>query len=103
MKIKISQNTRKLFLSTLLVLVVVNLFAQPFQLSDQVPFDPATSKGVLKNGMTYYVKSNPTPKNRAEMARRQLQRSVGARDAWDAIPRLAGVPGALPELLQVIE
>ena len=66
-KINISQTTRKLFLSTVLILVVVNLFAQPFQLSDQVPFDPATSKGVLKNGMTYYVKSNLTPKNRAEM------------------------------------
>jgi len=43
------------------------------------------------------------PQNRAETARRLLQRSVGERDAWDAIPRLAGVPGALPELLRVIE
>jgi len=38
-----------------------------------------------------------------ETARRLLQRSLGERDAWDAIPRLAGVPGALPELLRVVE
>ena len=58
---------RKLFLATLLVLAIINLFAQPFKLSDRIPFNPATSKGTLKNGMTYYVKSNSTPKNRAEM------------------------------------
>lgn len=58
---------RKLFLTTLLILIIINLFAQPFRLSDQIPFNQATSKGTLKNGMTYYVKSNSTPKNRAEM------------------------------------
>ena len=41
-------------------------------------------------------------KNRGETARRLLRRSIGERDAWDAIPRLAGVPGALPELLRVV-
>jgi len=45
----------------------------------------------------------PVPKNRGETTRRMLQRSVGERDAWEAVPRLAGVPGALPELLRVEE
>ncbi len=58
---------RRIILTSLLILMIFNLFAQPFRLSDQIPFNPATSKGVLKNGLTYYVKSNSTPKNRAEM------------------------------------
>lgn len=58
---------RKIILASLLIVAVIHLFAQPFRLSDQIPFNPATSKGVLKNGLTYYVKSNSTPKNRAEM------------------------------------
>ena len=58
---------KKLLLTSLLIFAIVYLFAQPFQLSDQIPFNPATSKGILKNGLTYYVKSNSTPKNRAEM------------------------------------
>ncbi len=32
-----------------------------------LPVDPKVSKGVLENGMTYYVRSNDTPKNRAEL------------------------------------
>lgn len=58
---------RKITLTALLIVSVIHLFAQPFRLSDQIPFNPATAKGVLKNGLTYYVKSNSTPKNRAEM------------------------------------
>ena len=58
---------KRLTLSSLLIFAIVQLFAQPFRLSDPIPFNPATSKGMLKNGLTYYVKSNSTPKNRAEM------------------------------------
>lgn len=43
----------------------------------------------------------PAPKQRGEMARRLLLRTLGRQDAWEATPRLAGVPGALPELLRV--
>jgi len=32
-----------------------------------IPEDPKVSKGVLENGMTYYVRSNNTPKNRADL------------------------------------
>ncbi len=58
---------KRLILSSLLIFAILQLFAQPFRLSDPIPFNPATSKGMLKNGLTYYVKSNSTPKNRAEM------------------------------------
>ena len=51
----------------LLIWVSIQIFAQPFQLSSPIPFDSATSKGTLRNGLIYYVKSNSTPKNRAEM------------------------------------
>lgn len=36
-------------------------------LKDLLPEDPKVSKGVLPNGMTYYVRSNSTPKNRADL------------------------------------
>jgi zinc protease len=42
--------------------------AQPaFDLNDPVPEDPKVSKGILDNGLTYYVRSNPQPENRAEL------------------------------------
>ncbi len=54
-------------LFSLCLLLSNQLFCQPFNLKDKIPFDQTTSKGVLSNGLTYYVKSNSTPKNRAEM------------------------------------
>lgn len=45
----------------------------------------------------------PEAKKPWELRQRLLLRTCGQRDAWEAIPRLAGVPGALPELLQVEE
>ena len=58
---------RNIFLTTLSIFMMMSLSAQPFRLTDPIPFNPATSKGTLKNGLTYYVKANSTPKNRAEM------------------------------------
>ncbi len=58
----------KLILSSLLLLSSVLLTAQTdFNLKDTIPQDPKVSKGVLENGMTYYVRSNDNPKNRAEL------------------------------------
>ncbi len=56
---------RLIFSSFLLFLTTV-LFAQS-NLKDQLPLDPKVSKGVLENGLTYYVRSNDNPKNRAEL------------------------------------
>ncbi|WP_340114742.1 M16 family metallopeptidase [Maribellus mangrovi] len=58
----------KFLLSTFLMLSVLILAAQPnLSLSDKLPEDPAVSKGVLDNGMTYYVRANDEPENRAEL------------------------------------
>lgn len=38
-----------------------------FNLSDPLPEDPKVTKGVLENGLTYYVRANDNPKNRAEL------------------------------------
>jgi zinc protease len=58
---------KKLSLLGLLLSITLLLSAQSFNLSEKIPFDIHTTKGVLKNGLTYYVKSNSTPKNRAEL------------------------------------
>ncbi|QRR01836.1 M16 family metallopeptidase [Dyadobacter sandarakinus] len=43
-----------------------NTFAQPLA-SQKVPLDPAVKTGKLKNGITYYIRKNNEPKNRAEL------------------------------------
>ncbi len=58
----------KLILSAILLLSTILLSAQTdFDLNSNLPDDPNVSKGVLENGMTYYVRANETPKNRAEL------------------------------------
>ena len=52
----------------LFFLIFTTGFAQSPLHSDQpLPLDPNVSKGVLSNGMTYYVRSNGTPQNRADL------------------------------------
>jgi zinc protease len=58
---------RKFTLLNFLLLLAIQLFPQPFSLRSYIPFDSTVNKGVLNNGLTYYVKSNSTPKNRAEL------------------------------------
>jgi zinc protease len=36
-------------------------------LSKPIPFDPLVKKGTLSNGLTYYIRKNTEPKNRAEL------------------------------------
>ena len=65
-KIKIT-GMRKIF-TVIWVLAATLCFGQEqFKLNDQIPTDPKVSKGVLPNGMTYYVRANSTPKNRADL------------------------------------
>jgi zinc protease len=56
----------KLFLSSILLLSTILLSAQT-ELNSLLPQDPKVSTGVLENGMTYYVRANETPQNRAEL------------------------------------
>ena len=58
----------KYIISLLFTLTVVLVSAQDIpDLNNKLPEDPAVSKGVLENGMTYYVRSNAKPENRAEL------------------------------------
>lgn len=58
----------KLYFNLLFLLLATISLAQPgFNRKDLLPEDPKVSKGVLKNGMTWYVRSNSTPKNRADL------------------------------------
>ncbi len=60
---------RNIVLSTLFMLVVTGFFAtaQKSALNEKVPVDPDLKIGKLKNGMTYYIKKNQKPENRAEL------------------------------------
>lgn len=58
----------KIFILSFILLVVLRVSAQnTLQLQDPLPVDPILSTGILENGMTYYVRSNSTPQNRADM------------------------------------
>ena len=58
----------KFIISLLLLLSTILLAAQTnLDLKSTIPQDPKVSKGVLENGITYYVRSNENPKNRAEL------------------------------------
>lgn len=46
----------------------ININAQTsFDVNAKIPFDQDVIKGTLDNGLTYYIKHNETPKNRAEL------------------------------------
>ena len=41
--------------------------AQTLSTNDKLPFDPKVIKKELDNGLTYYIRENHEPKNRAEL------------------------------------
>jgi len=49
------------------VFVTGNVFGQDFKMSDKLPQDKDVITGKLDNGITYYVKHNSEPKNRASL------------------------------------
>jgi zinc protease len=53
------------FFSTLFILSFISVFGQTSP--PKIPFDGQVKKGVLDNGMTYYVRKNIKPENRAEL------------------------------------
>src|ERR1035437_3094719 len=57
---------------SLLVLITVNLSAQQVQV---LPIDPKVRYGKLDNGLTYYIRANQKPKDRAEFF---IAQNVGA-------------------------
>ena len=65
-------NMKRLFLSAVVLLASVLCFGQNMQ---DLPNDPAVKVGKLENGMTYYIRHNELPENRAEF---YLATNVGA-------------------------
>ncbi|WP_159520584.1 M16 family metallopeptidase [Sunxiuqinia indica] len=62
--------------SILLLFITLPVLAQSeFKLTDQVPLDPNVKTGVLENGMTYYIRHNEEPKDRASF---YMIQNVGA-------------------------
>ncbi|WP_321285648.1 insulinase family protein [uncultured Sunxiuqinia sp.] len=62
--------------SILLLFVTLPVLAQSeFKSTDQVPLDPNVKTGVLENGMTYYIRHNEEPKDRASF---YMIQNVGA-------------------------
>jgi hypothetical protein len=72
-------------------------------------------KGMVDSRLAHSWLFNPTAKgarlrlidesgrNRADYLKRLSARATGKREPWEANPRLAGVPGSLPEFLPVEE
>ncbi|MDP4186400.1 MAG: insulinase family protein, partial [Bacteroidota bacterium] len=62
------------FIVLLLGVIVSNASAQ-YDLKSPVPLDPNVRHGVLKNGLTYYIRANKEPKERASF---YIIQNVGA-------------------------
>jgi zinc protease len=59
---------KHLFFIFSLFILIISAGAQPsFNPDNPLPEDPKVTKGVLDNGLTYYVRSNSQPANRAEL------------------------------------
>lgn len=56
----------KLLILTLSLFTFSIQFASSQDLESKVPLDPAVKMGKLENGLTYYIRHNPKPENRAE-------------------------------------
>ncbi|MCK5856136.1 MAG: insulinase family protein [Bacteroidales bacterium] len=70
--------TKSLFSFLAFVLFAGNMFAQTtvnMESNAAIPMDPSVRHGVLENGLTYYIKVNEKPENRAEF---YLVNNVGA-------------------------
>ena len=50
-----------------LLLCPVAIFAQELKGTDAIPFDANVKKGMLKNGLTYYIRKNTKPENKVDL------------------------------------
>ena len=53
------------YLATVLIMLIAKFGISQTDLSSVVPVDPMIRTGVLDNGMTYYIRHNEEPKERA--------------------------------------
>lgn len=59
------KQTNKILL--LLFFLPFSLLAQNIENDSKIPFDPNVKKGVLKNGLTYYIRKNGKPENKVDL------------------------------------
>ena len=52
---------------SVLFLFTASIFAQDLKPTDLIPFDSNVKKGILKNGMTYYIRKNSKPENKVDL------------------------------------
>ena len=52
---------------SLLILFPIATIAQQLKPADLIPFDPNVKKGILKNGLTYYIRKNAKPENKVDL------------------------------------
>ena len=67
-------NSLKLTILCLLLIMTAGMFAQQPQMQP-LPMDPKVRYGTLENGLTYYIRANKEPKERAEF---HIAQNVGA-------------------------
>jgi zinc protease len=60
-------NMKNLLTLAWILFATLGFAQQTYNLNERVPDDPKVSKGLLPNGLTYYVRANSTPKNRADL------------------------------------
>ncbi len=70
----------------LLFAFIVTSFVTMAQQNPPVPIDPNVRKGVLENGLTYYIRQNKLPENRADF---YIAQKVGSMQEEDAQAGLA--------------
>jgi zinc protease len=58
---------RSLILMLSLTIITLSVSAQTVNLKEKLPIDETIIFGKLDNGLTYYIKENSTPENRAEL------------------------------------
>lgn len=80
------------------LMTAVNMSAQEIHV---LPADPAVKSGILPNGMTYYVASNPSLKGMADFAlvQRTGFSNVDEADASDIMAHCRSALGARPRIL----
>ena len=59
------KQTNKILL--FLFVLPFSLLAQSTKNDSKIPFDPNVKKGVLKNGLTYYIRKNSKPENKVDL------------------------------------
>src|SRR6056297_546728 len=76
---------RKVFVTALINFLVVSAIIAQNPEEMKLPLDPTVRYGVLDNGMTYYIKTNNEPENRASFYMIQNVGAILENDAQNGL------------------